>query len=85
VDDDPGIVEPDKLRNGHLLSLSKSKSNHKGGNGWYDEGNCIVEEKGEYMDYSQVEVDEMGEIGVVMNDKEDGMNGMIDVEMVKNG
>jgi hypothetical protein len=36
------------------------------------------------MDYSQVEVDEMGDIGVVMNDKEDGKNGTIDVE-VKNG
>jgi hypothetical protein len=36
------------------------------------------------MDYSQVEVDEMEEIGMVMNDKEDGKDGMIDVEMVKN-
>jgi hypothetical protein len=85
VDDDPGIGEPDELRNGDLPSLDKSNNNHKGGNGWYDEGNCIVEEKGANMDYSQVEVDEMGEIGVVMNDKEDGKNGTIDVEMVKNG
>jgi hypothetical protein len=84
VGDDPGIVEPGELRNGRLLFLTKSNNNHKGGNGWY-EGNCIIEEKGAYMDYSQVKVDEMGEIGVVMNDKEDGKNGTIDVEMVKNG
>jgi hypothetical protein len=42
-------------------------------------------EKRLYMDYSQVEVDEMGEIGMAMNDKEDGKNGTIDGEMVKNG
>jgi hypothetical protein len=80
MDDDPGIVEPDKLRYGRLLSLGKSNNNHKGGNGWFDEGNCIVEEKGAYMDYSQVEVDKMGEIGV---DKEDAKNGTIDVEVLK--
>jgi hypothetical protein len=31
MDDDPGIVELDELRNGHLLSLSKSNNNYKGG------------------------------------------------------
>jgi hypothetical protein len=37
------------------------------------------------MLYSQVEVDKMGAIGVVMNDKEDGKDQMIDMEMGKNG
>jgi hypothetical protein len=36
------------------------------------------------MDYSQVEVNKTGENGMVMNDKEDGID-QIGVETVKNG
>jgi hypothetical protein len=42
-------------------------------------------EKRLYMDYSQVEVNETGENGVVMIDKGDGIDRMIGVETVKNG
>jgi hypothetical protein len=38
-----------------------------------------------YMDYSQVEVSETGENGVVLNDKGDGIDQMIGVETIKNG
>jgi hypothetical protein len=44
-----------------------------------------MEENSAFMDYSKVEVGTTGENGVVMNDKEDGKNGTIDVEMVTNG
>jgi hypothetical protein len=40
-------------------------------------------EKCLYMDYSQVEVNETGENGTVMNGKGDGKDEMIDVETVK--
>jgi hypothetical protein len=83
--DDPGIVEPDELRNGRLPFLNKNNNNHKFVNDCRGEEEVWMGKKHLYMDYSQVEVDEMGEIGMVMNDKEDGKNGTIDVEMVKNG
>jgi hypothetical protein len=75
-------------RNGTLVKPKvclQSLGNHKGGNGWYDDGNCIIDEKGPYMVYSQVEVDKMGANGLVMNDKKDGKDWMINMEMGKNG
>jgi hypothetical protein len=38
-----------------------------------------------YMDYSQVEVSKTGWNGMVVNDKEDGIDWMIGMDMVKNG
>jgi hypothetical protein len=70
-----------ELQNGHLLSIS----NHKGVNCYQDEEEVWMGEKHLYVDYSQVEVNETGENGVVMNDKGDGIDRMIGVETVKNG
>jgi hypothetical protein len=54
-------------------------------NCYQDEEEVWMGEKCLYMDYSQVEVNETGENGMVMNDKGDGIDQMIGVETVKNG
>jgi hypothetical protein len=72
VDNDPGIVEQDKLRNGRLLFLSKSNNNHKRVCGCRGEEEVQMREKHLYTDYSPVKVNRTGENGVVMDDKESG-------------
>jgi hypothetical protein len=67
------------------MSLGTSIGSHRGAKGWCDEGNYIVDKKGMYMLYSQVEVYKMGANGMVMHDKEDGKDRMINMEMGKNG
>jgi hypothetical protein len=57
-------------------------SNCKGARGWCNDGNCIIDEKIAYM---HCEVDELGANGMVMNDKEDGKDQTIDMEVGKNG
>jgi hypothetical protein len=50
-----------------------------------DEEEVQMGEKRLYTGYSQVEVKEIRENGVVMNDGEDGKDCMLGMETVKNG
>jgi hypothetical protein len=79
VDDDPGIVEPDELRNGRLPFLSKSNLNHTRLNGYRGREEIRMGKKHLYMDHYDEEVGMIGVDSVVMNDAEDGKNRMINM------
>jgi hypothetical protein len=85
VDNDPGIVEPDELRNKRLLFLSKRDRNHKFVNDCWGEKVVRMGEKSLYTGYSQVEVKETRENSVVMNESEDEKNRMFNMAIEKNG
>jgi hypothetical protein len=75
------VETPVKLKDVRLPSVG----NHKRVNGYWGEEEVQMGEKCLYTDYSQVEVNETGWHGVVMNDKENGIDWMIGMETVKNG
>jgi phage-related minor tail protein len=97
TDDDVAVEEAEERASGTVKSAyhkdeveaqdeinerlpSIGKANHH-----EDEEEVRMGEKRLYTDYSQVEVKEQRENGVVMNDGEDGKDWMLGMETVKNG
>jgi hypothetical protein len=75
------VKVPDEMKNVRLPSIS----NHKEVNYQEDEEEVRMGEKRLYTGYSQVEVNETREKGMVMNDGEDGKDWMIGMGTVENG